>query len=69
MYPIAWAVMEKETLQSWDWFFDLLCKDIKVGDGSGWVFISDQQKGLLTAVNKWPPEAEHKNCARHIYAH
>jgi len=44
MYPIAWAVVERENNDSWDWFCDLLFKDIQVGDGSGWVFISDQQK-------------------------
>lgn len=44
MYPIAWAVVEKETNDSWDWFCDLLCKDLGVGEGDGWVFISDQQK-------------------------
>ena len=45
-----------------------LSKDICVGDGTDWVFISDQQKGLLNAVAKWAPQAEHNNCARHIYA-
>ena len=60
--------MEKENNDSWDWFCDLLFRDIGVGSGSDWVFISDQQKGILTAVEKWAPEAEHRNCARHIYA-
>jgi len=44
MYPIAWAVVEKETNETWDWFCGLLFKDLGVGDGSDWVFISDQQK-------------------------
>ena len=39
-----------------------------MGDGEGWVIISDQQKGILNAVQKWAPSAEHRNCARHIYA-
>jgi len=25
-------------------------------------------QGILNAVNKWAPEAEHRNYARHIYA-
>ncbi|WVZ48634.1 hypothetical protein U9M48_000055 [Paspalum notatum var. saurae] len=68
MYPIAWAVVEKENNDSWDWFCDLLFRDIDVEDGLDWVFISDQQKGILKAVEKWAPNAEHRNCARHIYA-
>lgn len=68
MYPIAWAVVERENNDSWDWFCDLLFRDLQVGDGSEWVFISDQQKGVLNAVEKWAPLAEHRNCARHIYA-
>ena len=43
-------------------------RDVGVGDGEGWVIISDQQKGILNAVKKWAPSAEHRNCARHIYA-
>ncbi|WVZ51304.1 hypothetical protein U9M48_002459, partial [Paspalum notatum var. saurae] len=33
MYPIAWAVVEKENNDSWDWFRDLLSRDIDVEDG------------------------------------
>ena len=68
MYPIAWAVVDKENNMNWDWFCDLLFRDIHVGDGQEWVFISDQQKDILNAIQKWAPEAEHRNCARHIYA-
>ena len=41
MYPIAWAMVEKETNDSCDWFCDLFFRDVEVGDGDGWVFISD----------------------------
>lgn len=67
MYPIAWAVVEKENNDSWDWFCSLLFKDVNVYDGEGWVIISDQQKGIITAVQNWAPHAEHRNCARHVY--
>ena len=46
----------------------MLSTDLQFGDGDGWVFISDQQKGLINAVNKWAPKVEHRMCARHIYA-
>ena len=68
MYPIAWAVVEKENNESWDWFCYLLFRDVQLGDGTGWVIISDQQKGIINAVSFWAPQAEHRNCARHIYA-
>lgn len=68
MYPIAWAVVDKENNNNWDWFCDLLFRDVGVQGGHGWVFISDQQKRILNAVTKWAPETEHRNCARHIYA-
>ena len=67
MYPIAWVVVDKENNMNWDWFCDLLFRDIQVGDRKDRVFISDQQKGILNTVEKWAPEAEHRNCARHIY--
>lgn len=47
------------------WF---LQKDLQINNnGEGWVFISDQQKGLIRAVNELVPQAEHRMCARHIY--
>lgn len=68
IYPIAWAAVDKETNYSWDWFCSILFNELKLGDGEGWVIISDQQKGILNAVQNWTPRAEHRNCARHIYA-
>ncbi|KAK3136368.1 hypothetical protein QOZ80_5BG0432900 [Eleusine coracana subsp. coracana] len=69
MYPIAWASVEKETYDSWYWFLGLLQKDLKISvGGEGWVLISDQQKGLMKSVAELVPKAEHRMCARHIYA-
>ena len=68
MYPIAWALVDKETNETWDWFVSLLCSDLKVGDGSNYVIISDQQKGLTNAVNDYLSAVEYRMCARHIYA-
>ncbi|XP_078429913.1 uncharacterized protein LOC144701955 [Wolffia australiana] len=68
MFPIAWAVVEGENQASWTWFISLLMTDLGIVDGYGWTIISDQQKGLENAVASVLPNAEHKNCARHIYA-
>ncbi|CAH9132447.1 unnamed protein product [Cuscuta epithymum] len=68
MYPIAWAVVEIENTYSWTWFLDLLYKDLDVTAPDEWTFISDQQKGLANALSRVFPNAEHRNCARHIHA-
>jgi hypothetical protein len=69
MYPVAWAIVEMETNESWKWFLGLLIKDLDIkNNGDGWVFISDQQKGLINAMKDFLPLAEHRMCARHIYA-
>lgn len=44
MYPVAWAVVEAETTESWKWFLQLLCPDIQVISDVQWTFISDRQK-------------------------
>ncbi|XP_057791287.1 uncharacterized protein LOC131008423 [Salvia miltiorrhiza] len=67
MFPIAWAVVEAENEVCWTWFLRLLLEDLDVGDVNGWCFVSDQQKGLQNAVATLDPQAEHRNCARHIY--
>uniref|UniRef100_A0A453IVM6 MULE transposase domain-containing protein n=1 Tax=Aegilops tauschii subsp. strangulata TaxID=200361 RepID=A0A453IVM6_AEGTS len=68
MYPVAWAVVEKETKDTWAWFIGLLIKDLDINDqGAGWVFISDKQKGLIMSMTDYLPRAEHRMCARHIY--
>lgn len=33
IYPISWAVVEKETEDSWSWFLGLLQKDLQIGIG------------------------------------
>ena len=43
-------------------------QDLGISDGLGWTVISDQQKGLENVVACLLPHAEHRNCARHIYA-
>jgi hypothetical protein len=41
----------------------LLCRDLQIGDGDGWVVILDQQKEILKVVQTWLRNAEHRNCA------
>ena len=68
IYPIAWAVVQVENSDTWEWFIKLLAKDLELGDGKGVTFISDGHKGIYHAVKRVVPLVEHRLCARHIYA-
>ena len=47
MIPIAYVVVEAETIDSWLWFIDLLLKDLDGITEKKWAFISDQQKVIF----------------------
>ncbi|XP_020985320.1 uncharacterized protein LOC107462923 [Arachis duranensis] len=65
-FSIAVAVVEAETKDSWGWFLELLLNDI--GESRKWVFMSDQQKGLMDIFQEALPTLEHRLCLRHLYA-
>ncbi|XP_076942502.1 uncharacterized protein LOC143612394 [Bidens hawaiensis] len=68
MYLVAWAVVDGENNDSWAWFMNELKKCLGVtNDGEGWTPVFDQQKALVNAVTEIWNNAEHRNCARHIY--
>lgn len=67
-YPLAWAVLDKETSRTWNWFLQLLKASLDLNNGQGVTFISDMQKGLLDAVQTVLPNANHRYCMRHIEA-
>ncbi|XP_013607862.1 PREDICTED: uncharacterized protein LOC106314549 [Brassica oleracea var. oleracea] len=68
MYIIGWAIVPVENKVYWEWFMDLLQEDLGLEDGNGVALSSDQQKGLIYAIKKVLPDAEHRMCARHIFA-
>ncbi|XP_057793597.1 uncharacterized protein LOC131010184 [Salvia miltiorrhiza] len=47
---------------------DILMEELGLRDGLGITFISDQQKGLINAIQDLAPFATHRNCARHVYS-
>ncbi|XP_022041722.1 uncharacterized protein LOC110944369 [Helianthus annuus] len=67
IYPVAYAVVEAETMSSWTWFLKLLGQDFDIDANSYFCFISDRQKGLIPAVSKVFPRCEHRFCLRHIH--
>ncbi|CAL1413483.1 unnamed protein product [Linum trigynum] len=68
IYPFAWAVVEGENKSSWKWFLEHLQEELGFGDGVGWSVVSDQQKGLVEAINLVMPSVEHRKCVRHVFA-
>ncbi|XP_049397147.1 uncharacterized protein LOC125861247 [Solanum stenotomum] len=68
-YLIAWAVVDKETKRTWNWFLGHLKRSLDLKEvGEGITFISDMQKGLLQAVKDVFPESHHRFCAKHVEA-
>ncbi|XP_014493085.1 uncharacterized protein LOC106755441 [Vigna radiata var. radiata] len=69
MLPIAYAVVEVENKDSWSWFLQLLIEDLggnEICRACTWM--SDQQKGLVHAIEELLPKAEQRFCIRHLYA-
>jgi hypothetical protein len=65
MYPIAWATVEVESYDSWQWFLSYLQKDIQINNhGEGYVFISDQQKCQILWNGKGGFEVEENQYRR-----
>ncbi|KAK9070482.1 hypothetical protein SSX86_010884 [Deinandra increscens subsp. villosa] len=67
IYPVAIAIVEAENLSSWSWFLECLGDDLELGTYSNFTFVSDRQKGILPAIAKLFPCAEHRYCLRHIH--
>ncbi|XP_070014344.1 uncharacterized protein [Nicotiana sylvestris] len=65
-YPLAWAVVDRETKRSWTWILELLHNSLDLNMGNGVTFMSDMQKGLVKAIKTVLLEAKHRFCVRHI---
>ncbi|KAI3702619.1 hypothetical protein L6452_28367 [Arctium lappa] len=66
-YPLAYGIVEAESYASWSWFLQNLGEDLDLYVNSNFTFISDRQKGILPAIAKLFPCAEHRFCLRHIH--
>ncbi|XP_023731200.2 uncharacterized protein LOC111878947 [Lactuca sativa] len=67
IYPLAYALVENETKNSWTWFLEQLGDDLELYANSNFTFILDRQKGIIPAIAKLFPQVEHRFCLRHIY--
>ncbi|XP_074313527.1 uncharacterized protein LOC141648705 [Silene latifolia] len=50
LYPLAFAIVEKETTDTWSWF--LACIRCLVTQRTGLCVISDRHKGIMKAMNE-----------------
>ena len=67
MYPIAYALVESECRDSWEWFLELLGQDLEINNFYSIVWITDKQKGLIDATAQMFPNSKHRFCVRHMY--
>ncbi|XP_009786525.1 uncharacterized protein LOC107798937 [Nicotiana tabacum] len=67
-FPIAYAVIAKaESRETRSWFLINLGEDLEIQNSHHISFMSDRQKGLIGAAKDLYPNAEHRNCVRHMY--
>jgi hypothetical protein len=67
VYPLAFAVMEKESKDTWSWFLHCLKKHVT--KGRELCIISDRHSGIFLAVKSkklHPLNAYHRFCLRHL---
>ncbi|XP_072066746.1 uncharacterized protein [Arachis hypogaea] len=65
--PIAYAVVEAETKDFWVWFLRHLADDLGADKIGKCTLMSDQQKGLLSALEEVIPGVDNRYCVRHLY--
>jgi len=52
-YPLAWAVVDRETIRTWKWFIELLRNSLGLADGEGLTLMSDMQKVILQVFDSF----------------
>ncbi|KAL0246154.1 hypothetical protein GEMRC1_007368 [Eukaryota sp. GEM-RC1] len=65
-FPLAYAVVENETIDSWSWFLTQLASVLHLEDCEAVTIISDRQKGLLSALRNVLPYCHHAYCVWHL---
>ncbi|KAK0575955.1 hypothetical protein LWI29_009574 [Acer saccharum] len=66
VFPIALGVVEIESLDSWTWFIQLLYEHVGMHEQRKVCFMSDQQKGIIPALDAIWPNHHTRFCGRHI---
>ncbi|KAK4393952.1 hypothetical protein Sango_1866000 [Sesamum angolense] len=70
LLPIAFALVDEESLASWRWFLEMLAKHLLPNDDDRVCLISDRHSGLISGINYVPafkfPRGVHRFCLRHM---
>ncbi|KAK4396846.1 hypothetical protein Sango_1521200 [Sesamum angolense] len=68
--PLAFALVDEESLASWRWFLQMLAKHLLPNDDDRVCLISDRHSGFISAINYVPafkfPRGVHRFCLRHV---
>ncbi|KAL0459168.1 UNVERIFIED_CONTAM: hypothetical protein Slati_0544000 [Sesamum latifolium] len=67
LFPIAYAVVNKECRETCEWFLIVLKHDLNVVRDYESTFMSDKQKGLMQAFEEVFPGSDHRCCVRHLH--
>ncbi|KAL0431976.1 UNVERIFIED_CONTAM: hypothetical protein Sradi_0823600 [Sesamum radiatum] len=67
LFPIAYAVVDKECRETWEWFLIILKHDLEIIRDYEYTFMSDKQKGLMQAFGEIFPGGDHRYCVRHLH--
>ncbi|GKE05427.1 multidrug resistance-associated protein 5 [Tanacetum coccineum] len=59
---MTWAVVSIENSENWLWFLSNLGSDFNLAMGAYLTILSDGHKGLIEAIKKLLPHAEHRLC-------
>ncbi|KAK6793745.1 hypothetical protein RDI58_007198 [Solanum bulbocastanum] len=68
IFPIVYAIVEKENKEIWQWFLTYLMNDLEIEEQYLWNFMSDKQKGLIEAFDLVLPGVSHRFCVRNLHS-
>ncbi|TXG60764.1 hypothetical protein EZV62_012127 [Acer yangbiense] len=66
VFPIAICICESECNDSWGWYLDNLYRHIGMEDTRRITSMSEGQKGVVTAIEKYWPQSFNRFCVRHL---
>ncbi|KAL2251025.1 UNVERIFIED_CONTAM: hypothetical protein Sindi_2224800 [Sesamum indicum] len=66
LFPICYAVVDKECRETWEWFLIILKHDLNIVRDFEYTFMSDKQKGLMQALGDVFAGSDHRFCVRHL---
>ncbi|KAL0319690.1 UNVERIFIED_CONTAM: hypothetical protein Sradi_5230500 [Sesamum radiatum] len=66
LYPIAYSVVQRESMDTWEWFLTVLEQDLCIHMDNEYTFMWDKQKGLINAFQSVFPNSAHRFCVRHL---